>query len=99
MHAHTHTHTTPPFSLSLIALLIHVQALRNLVNISRQRIQQLFTDLDRRLKSSDKKDQSGVIGEGRADVQKPKTETTALGDLDRPDNETSSTTNTVFVTK
>ena len=73
-----------------------MQTLKNLVNTSRQRIQQLFTDLDRRLKSADKKDQSGVIGEGRADVQKPKT---VIGDLDRPDNETSSTTNTVSVTK
>lgn len=44
--------------------IILVQALRNLVNVSGQRIQKIFNALDRRLKSSDKKDQSGVIGQG-----------------------------------
>ena len=70
-------------------ILIHVQALKNFVNISSQRIQQLFNDLDKRLKSADKKNQSAVIGEGRADVQKnQKTKTTGNRP---PDNETSST--------
>ena len=66
----------------LITVLIHicVQALRNLVNISRQRIQQLFNDLDRRLKSLDMKDQLRAKGEGRGAVQKPKAKTTAAGD-------------------
>ena len=91
MHTHTHTHLL----LYLVALFIHVQALKNLVNTSRQRIQQLFTDLDRRLKSADKKDQSTVIGEGRADVhKKQKTKTTGNR---HPDNDTSSTTTTVSV--
>ena len=72
-----------------------MQALKNLVNTSRQRIQQLFTDLDRRLKSADKKDQLRVIGEGRADVQK-KQKTKTTGNRP-PDNETSSTTTTVSV--
>ena len=47
-----------------------VQALRNLVNVSEQRIQQLFYDLDRRLKSADKKDQLGVRGQEGDGVQK-----------------------------
>ena len=33
------------------------------MNVSGQRIQQLFNTLDRRLKSTDKKDQSGVRGQ------------------------------------
>ena len=66
-----------------------MQALRNLVNTSRQRIQQLFTDLDRRLKSADKKDQSGVTGEGRAGVQK-KQEKKTTGNTP-PDNDTTTT--------
>ena len=37
----------------------------NLVNRSREVAVQIFNDLDRRLKSADKKDQSGVRGQGR----------------------------------
>ena len=71
---------------------IHVQALKNFVNISSQRIQRLFNDLDRRLKSADKKDQLGVIGEGRTNEEKKqKTKTT------ENDNETSSKTTTFSV--
>ena len=89
MHSRTHLALKSDYTF------IYVQALRNLVNTSRQRIQQLFTELDKRLKSADKKDQSGVIGEGRADVQKKqKTNTTRNRP---PDNETSSTTTTVSV--
>ena len=38
--------------------------------MSGQRIQQLFNDLNRRLKSGDKKDQSGVRGQEGDGVQK-----------------------------
>ena len=41
-----------------------MQALRNLVNRSGQLAQQLFDQLDRRLKSADKKEQSGDRGQG-----------------------------------
>ena len=67
-HTHTHTHTEALTLCSTHALL--VQALRNLVNVSGQRIQQLFNALDRRLKSADKKDQSGVRGQEGDGVQK-----------------------------
>ena len=40
------------------------------MNVSGQRIQQLFNDLDRRLKSADKKDQSGVRGQEGDGVEK-----------------------------
>ena len=41
-----------------------------------KRIQELFISLDRRLKSADKKEQSGVRGEGRDNMQtKQKTKT------------------------
>ena len=46
---------------------LFVQALRNLVNKSGQRALQIFNDLERRLKSADKKDQSGVGGQGSLD--------------------------------
>ena len=66
-----------------------MQALRNLVNRSGQIVRQIFNDLDRRLKSSEKKEQSRVIGQERDSVQKQKTKTTE----DRPpDNQTTSTT-------
>ena len=66
-----------------------MQALRNLVNRSGQIARQIFNDLDRRLKSSEKKEQSRVIGQERDSVQKQKTKTTE----DRPpDNQTTSTT-------
>ena len=45
-------------------LFLIVQALRNLVNRSGQIAQQLFDQLDRRLKSADKKEQSGDRGQG-----------------------------------
>ena len=66
-----------------------MQALRNLVNRSGQIARQIFNDLDRRLKSTEKKEQSRVIGQERDSVQKQKTKTTE----DRPpDNQTTSTT-------
>ena len=66
-----------------------MQALRNLVNRSGQIVRQIFNDLDRRLKSTEKKEQSRVIGQERDSVQKQKTKTTE----DRPpDNQTTSTT-------
>ena len=61
-----------------------MQALR-----SGQIARQIFNDLDRRLKSTEKKEQSRVIGQERDSVQKQKTKTTE----DRPpDNQTTSTT-------
>ena len=66
-----------------------MQALKNLVNRSGQIARQIFNDLDRRLKSTEKKEQSRVIGQERDSVQKQKTKTTE----DRPpDNQTTSTT-------
>ena len=47
-----------------------VQALRNLVNRSGKIVQSIFDQLDRRLKSADKKEQSGVGGQGREGAQK-----------------------------
>ena len=44
---------------------LFVQALRNLVNRSGQIAVQIFNDLDRRLKSADKKDQPGLRAESR----------------------------------
>ena len=62
----------PPLPPSLPPL----QAVRNLVNRSREVAVQIFNDLDRCLKSADKKDQSGVIGRGRDSVpMKQKTKT------------------------
>ena len=46
--------------ISCYISLCHCQALRNLVNKSGQIALQIFNDLDRRLKSADKKGQSGV---------------------------------------
>ena len=45
-------------------LFLIVQAFRNLVNRSGKIAQQLFDQLDRRLKSGDKKEQSGDRGQG-----------------------------------
>ena len=45
--------------------MLYIQTLRNLANISGKRISELFTTLDRRLKSANKKDQSGFKGEGK----------------------------------
>ena len=76
------THSLPPsLSLSLPSSLplspsLSLQAVRNLVNRSREVAVQIFNDLDRRLKLADKKDQSGVIGRGRDSVpMKQKTKT------------------------
>ena len=41
-----------------------VQALRNVVNMSGKIAQNIFDQLDRRLKSADKKERSGVRGQG-----------------------------------
>ena len=60
------------------------------MNVSGQRIQQLFNNLDRRLKSVDKKDQSGVRGQERDGVQK-KHKTRTTGHRGPPDNQTTST--------
>ena len=57
------------------------------MNVSGQRIQQLFNDLDRRLKSTDKKDQSGVRGQEEDGVQK-KHKTRTTGHRRPPDNQT-----------
>ena len=68
---------THPLTHSLtLSLPPSLQAVRNLVNRSREVAVQIFNDLDRRLKSADKKDQSGVIGQGRDSVpMKQKTKT------------------------
>ena len=58
------------------------------MNVSGQRIQQIFNQLNRRLKSADKKTQSGVRGQGRDKGQKTNRP---------PDNQTTSTTNTSTV--
>ena len=55
------------------------------MNMSGQRIQQIFNQLDRRLKSADKKTQSGVRGQGRDRGQKTNRP---------PDNQTTSTIDT-----
>ena len=59
------------------------------MNRSGQRAQVIFSKLQKRLKSTDKKTKLGVRGEGRR-LQKTKT----TGNRP-PDNETSSTSNTV----
>ena len=41
----------------------------NMVNRLGKRIQQIFSNLERRLKSADKKAQSGVRGEGAGDEE------------------------------
>ena len=72
---------------------LYIQTLRNLANISGKRISELFTILDRRLKSADKKDQSGIKGEGKGGGQRmQKIKTTGKIPHDR---ETSSTSNIV----
>ena len=63
------------------------------MNRLRKRIQKIFNDLQRRLKSADQKEQSKVGGEGRGDVQGKK-KMKSKGPHDR---ETSSTSNTVSV--
>ena len=60
------------------------------MNVSGQRIQQLFNTLNRRLKSADKKDQSGVRGQKGDGVQK-KHKTRTTGHRGPPDNQTTST--------
>ena len=61
------------------------------MNRSVQRAQVIFRELEKRLKYTDKKTELGVRGEGRR-LQKTKT----TGNRP-PDNETSSTSNTVPV--
>ena len=57
------------------------------MNVSGQRIQHLFNDLDKRLKSADKKDQSAVRDQSGDGVwKKHKT-----GHREPPDNQTTST--------
>ena len=69
-----HTHLClNDYNIIVHALL--VQALRNVVNRSGKIAQNIFDQLDRRLKSADKKEQSGdrgqgVGGEGREGAQK-----------------------------
>ena len=63
------------------------------MNVSEQRIQQLFNALDRRLKSADKKDQSGVRGQEGDGVQK-KHKTRTTGHRGPPDNQTTSIAST-----
>ena len=70
-----------------------VQALRNLVNLSGQRIQHLFNDLDRRLKSADKKDQSGIRDQSGDGVRKKH----KTGHRGPPDNQTTSTAITIVL--
>ena len=60
------------------------------MNVSGQRIQQLFNSLNRRLKSADKKDQSGVRGQEGDGVQK-KHKTRTTGHRGPPANQTTST--------
>ena len=55
------------------------------MNVSGQRIQQLFNDLNRLLKSTDKKDQSGLRGQEGTGVQ----EKTNDNDNRTPDAHTS----------
>ena len=72
-----------------------LQAQRNMVNRLGKRIQKIFNDLERRLKSADQKEQSEGGGEGGGDVQgKQKMKSKGKGPHDR---ETSSTSNTVSV--
>ena len=63
-----------------------------MVNRLSNRIQKIFNDLQRRLKSADQKEQSEGGGEGRGGVQGKKSK--GRGPHDR---ETSSTSNTVSV--
>ena len=58
------THSLVSQSLYNIVHALLVQALRNLVNRSGKIAQSIFDQLDRRLKSADKKEQSGVRGQG-----------------------------------
>ena len=81
----SHTHTCVHSECLTSGHAVIVQALRNLANMSGQRIQQIFNQLDRRLKSADKKTQSGVRSQGRDRGQKTKRP---------PDNQTTSTTDT-----
>ena len=70
-----------------------MQALRNIVNRSQQRAVEIFSQLDRRLKSVDEKSQLGVkgqVGDGAQKWQKKRK------DEDKPpNNETSCTTVTL----
>ena len=63
------------------------------MNVSGQKIQQLFNALDRRLKSAEKKDQLGVRGQEGDGVQK-KHKTRTTGHKGPPDSQTTSTDST-----
>ena len=86
----THTHVTHTECVIHSKHALLVQALRNLVNVSGQRIQQLFNDFHRRLKSADKKDQMWVRGQEGDGVQK-KHKTRTTGHRGPPDDQTTST--------
>ena len=65
-------------------LLYYIQTLRNLANISGKRISELFTALDQRLKSADKKEHAKVKGDGKDGGQrKQKKKTTGKRPHDR----------------
>ena len=58
------THALIVQAVMNIVHVLLVQALRNVVNRSGKIAQNIFDQLDRRLKSADKKEQSGVGGQG-----------------------------------
>ena len=60
-------YSTQALIVQAVMNIVHVllvQALRNLVNRSGKIAQNIFDQLDRRLKSADKKEQAGVRGQG-----------------------------------
>ena len=72
----SHTHTCVHSECLTSGYAVIVQALWNLVNVSGQRIQQIFNQLDRRLKSADKKTQSGDRGQKATGKRSPDNQTT-----------------------
>ena len=84
----SHTHTCVHSECLTSGHAVTVQALRNFVNVSGQRIQQIFNQLDRGLKSVDKMTQLGVRDQERDGGQKTNRP---------PDNQTTSTTDTSTV--
>ena len=65
-------------------LFLIVQALRNLVNRSGKIAQNIFDQLDRRLKSADKKEQSGDRGQGVGGQGREKKKMSNKGPSDNP---------------
>ena len=66
-HTHLCLYSTHALIVQAVMNIVHallVQALRNVVNRSGKIAQNIFDQLDRRLKSADKKEQSGVRGQG-----------------------------------